>query len=107
MTDHNKDYEEEGGIQTLTRAEVRRPKLYMVIMHNDDYTTMEFVTYVLKKFFGKTSQESEAIMLGVHTNGQAMVGLYTHEIAESKADKVIKAAESEGHPLRCSIEAES
>ncbi len=107
MSDHDQDYEQEGGVQTITRSEVKRPRLYMVIMHNDDYTTMEFVVFVLKKFFGKTDAEAEAIMLKVHHDGQAMVGIYTYEIAESKADKVMKAAEREGHPLRCSVEVES
>jgi ATP-dependent Clp protease adaptor protein ClpS len=99
-------HEEEGksGIAVAQKPKVKRPKPWQVLLHNDDYTTMEFVVHVLQKFFAKTRNEAQAIMLEVHTRGYGVCGIYTFEVAESKKEKVIRYARENGHPLKCSIE---
>lgn len=106
MSSIEHDQDEESGISTIERVEVKRPKLFKVIMHNDDYTTMEFVIFCLQNFFGKSYEQAEQLMMKIHTEGFAICGVFTFEIAEAKSEKVMKAAEREGHPLRCSVEAE-
>lgn len=100
------DNENEGdsGVATVSRSKVKRPRQYKVLLHNDDYTTMEFVVYVLQRFFGKTSEQAQRIMLKVHTEGIGVCGVYTHEIAETKVTQVSKAAKENGHPLMCTME---
>jgi ATP-dependent Clp protease adaptor protein ClpS len=104
MVGHESDTE--GGVVTDVREKVERPKLYKVLLHNDDYTTMEFVLYVLKRYFAKTSEAAEEIMLKVHNEGIGVCGIYTFEIAETKVDQVKRAATQNGHPLQCSLEEE-
>lgn len=105
----NSDEEElnEGGVATIKKVKVKKPKKYKVLIHNDDYTTMEFVVYVLQKIFHKNMDEAQAIMLKVHKEGVGVCGVYSHEIAESKSTKVTREAKESGHPLRCTIESES
>ena len=103
---HDTDHEEEGGSATITKKKVQLPKKYKVLLHNDDYTTMEFVIYILQSVFHKTIEEAENIMLEVHHRGIGVCGIYTFEIAESKAKKVERLAREHSHPLMCSIEPE-
>lgn len=98
------DKDEQSGVATIKKEKLQPPKMYKVIMHNDDYTTMEFVVLVLQKFFNKNISEAHAIMLEVHTRGFGVCGIYTYEVAESKVAKVIKYARENGHPLKCSTE---
>ncbi|MBL7664905.1 MAG: ATP-dependent Clp protease adapter ClpS [Bacteriovoracaceae bacterium] len=98
------DTEEKSGVATIKREKLQPPPKYKILMHNDDYTTMEFVILVLKKFFNKTNEEAHALMLKVHTEGMAICGIYTHEVAESKVAKVTGFARKEGHPLKLSFE---
>jgi ATP-dependent Clp protease adaptor protein ClpS len=98
--------ESEVGVVTDVREKIEKPKFYKVMLHNDDYTTMEFVLYVLKRFFGKTPNDAERIMLKVHNEGIGICGIYTFEIAETKVDQVKKAANQNGHPLQCTMEKE-
>lgn len=98
------DNEEQSGVATIRKEKLQAPRKYKVLMHNDDYTTMEFVILVLQKFFQKTSNEAQTIMLEVHTRGFAICGIYTFEVAESKVAKVTKYARDNGHPLKCSTE---
>lgn len=100
------DREEQSGTATLPRQKLQPPRKYKVLMHNDDYTTMEFVVLVLQKYFNKNYQEAQAIMLEVHEKGHGVCGVYTYEVAESKAAKVVKYARENGHPLRCTTEPE-
>jgi ATP-dependent Clp protease adaptor protein ClpS len=100
------DSEEESGVATVTRKKVKKPKLYKVLLHNDDYTTMEFVIHILKKHFGKSEGLAQDIMLQIHHEGSGLCGVYTFEIAETKVSKVMKEARREGHPLLCSFEPE-
>lgn len=96
----------EGGTQTLERVheKTQRPKLWRVVMHNDDYTTQEFVVHVLIEFFRKDATEATALMLKVHTSGKAIVGVYTKEIAETKVAQVTDYARDNGFPLLLTME---
>ena len=100
---HTKE-ESDVAVAKKTALKVEPPKMYQVILLNDDYTTMEFVIHVLQKFFGKTYDQAHAIMLLVHHEGRGVCGIYTHEVAESKASKVNKYSRNKGHPLKCVIE---
>lgn len=102
----NDDSEGEGDLGVITRKKIKRPTKYKVILHNDDYTTMEFVVYVLKMIFGKTDDEATSIMLLVHNEGRGVCGVYTYEVAESKMKRVSLEAKENGHPLLCTIEPE-
>jgi ATP-dependent Clp protease adaptor protein ClpS len=82
------------------------PKLFKVFMHNDDYTTMDFVIEVLQSIFHKESAEATSLMLQIHQRGQALCGLYPFEIAETKVAKVHNQARAAGFPLRCTLEPE-
>lgn len=98
--------EQEDGPVTTLGPQVQRPRRYKVFLHNDDYTTMEFVVFVLQKVFLKGHDEAHQIMMKVHQEGVGLCGIYTHEIAESKVARVAQLAKDNGHPLKCSMEAE-
>lgn len=100
------DRDEQSGTATINKTRLQPPRKYKVLMHNDDYTTMEFVVLVLQKYFNKNFDEAQTIMLEVHQRGYGVCGIYTYEVAESKVAKVIKYARENGHPLRCSTEPE-
>lgn len=86
--------------------EVREPRRFRVLLHNDDYTTMEFVIETLMTIFRKTPDEATAIMLAVHERGLGSCGVYTEEVAETKVAQVHGRARKAGYPLRCSMEEE-
>jgi ATP-dependent Clp protease adaptor protein ClpS len=100
--------EDEGGLALPEAAEaepsVKEPPRVAVLLHNDDYTTMEFVVEVLKRYFGKTDKQALDLTLLIHTRGKAQAGIYTPEIAEAKVSQVIAAARSKGFPLQASAE---
>lgn len=100
------DIPEEGdpGVATAQKVKVKRPSMYKVLLHNDDYTTMEFVIHILQKFFAKSYDEAHGVMLKVHHDGIGICGIYTHEVAESKTSKVNRYSRGKGHPLKCSFE---
>jgi ATP-dependent Clp protease adaptor protein ClpS len=98
------DRDEQSGVATVRKVKLQPPKMYKVLMHNDDYTTMEFVVLVLQKFFNKAPSEAQSIMLAVHTKGFGVCGIFTYEVAESKVAKVTKYSRENGHPLKCSSE---
>jgi ATP-dependent Clp protease adaptor protein ClpS len=83
---------------------LKEPPRFAVILHNDDYTTMEFVIEILRRFFGKTEQEAMLVMLQVHHAGHGVAGVYSHQIAETKSTQVQEHARSRGFPLKCSVE---
>jgi len=89
-----------------SEIEVREPPLYRVILHNDDYTTMEFVVEVLMTIFHKNRDEAEEIMWAVHEQGKAICGIYTFEIAQTKAEQVRILARRNAFPLLATIEAD-
>jgi ATP-dependent Clp protease adaptor protein ClpS len=86
-----------------SRTLPKPPPLYHVLLHNDDYTTMQFVVEVLQKVFSKPRAEANRIMLDIHTQGLGVAGTYPFEIAETKMAKVHALAKGEGFPLRCSL----
>lgn len=96
------------GSSTKTKArvdeQVQEPKLYRVILHNDDYTTMNFVVEVIMTVFQKGMIEATRIMVDVHRRGRGHVGTYTYDIATSKAQRVRSMARSRQFPLRCTVE---
>ena len=96
----------EVGVATKTKPETKRPSLYKVLMLNDDYTPMEFVVYVLQRFFNMDQGRAVDIMLTVHTKGVAVVGVYPFEVAETKVTQVMDCARSNQHPLQCTMEKE-
>lgn len=106
MSANGPDNEEDGksGIAVAHKPKSQRPRPWKVLMHNDDYTTMEFVVHVLQKYFLKSRADAQSIMLEIHTRGYGICGIYTHEVAESKTEKTMKYAREQGHPLKCSIE---
>lgn len=85
-------------------AKTGLPPLFRVLMHNDDYTTMEFVVHVLETVFRKSATEANQIMLNIHFKGVGSCGVYPLEVAETKIGKVHSLARSDGYPLRCSLE---
>jgi ATP-dependent Clp protease adaptor protein ClpS len=85
---------------------VEEPPLYKVLLHNDDYTTMDFVVGVLESVFLKSAAEAYRLMMQVHTQGRALCGMYTHEVAETKVETVHELAREAGFPLRASLEEE-
>jgi len=87
-----------------SRASIKRPPLFTVLMHNDDYTTMEFVVEALIAVFHKSPTEANRIMLHIHFKGAGVCGVYPFEVAETKVSKVHDMARREGFPLRCSLE---
>lgn len=85
-------------------TELDTPPLFLVLMHNDDYTTMDFVVTILEQVFFKSPAEATHTMLQIHRNGVGICGEYPHQIAESKVTKVHRIARERGLPLRCSVE---
>jgi ATP-dependent Clp protease adaptor protein ClpS len=94
------------GVVEKVRPDAKRPQLYKVVLHNDDYTTMEFVVNILESVFSKTPAEAHRIMMQVHCNGHGICGVYSYEVAETKVALVHEQAREHGFPLRASMEEE-
>ncbi len=94
----------EGGVLTEEKKKVQEPHLYKVLLHNDDYTTMEFVIMILETIFRKNPGDATRIMLNVHQQGIGVAGIYTREIADTKVHIVHDLARKNEFPLRCSLE---
>lgn len=88
----------------LEKPQVTEPSFFKVLLHNDDFTPMEFVTQILKKFFHKTSEEAEKIMMQVHKNGHGVAGVFPFEVAETKVFMTNNYAKQNKFPLKCSME---
>lgn len=103
-----KPHEHEGGVATATRSEkkLKKPRLYKVLFHNDDYTTREFVVFALQTVFQHDEATATRIMWHVHINGIGVAGVFTYEIAETKARKVEQLAREHEFPLRVTTEPE-
>ncbi len=101
-----RDPQTDHGVLEETRQQTRKPTLFKVILLNDDYTTMEFVVHILETIFHKTPAEAHRIMMQVHTQGHAMCGAYTYEVAETKVATVQDLARGDGFPLQATIEEE-
>ena len=98
-----------GSTRTKPRAHLRLspPVLWKVILHNDDYTTQEFVVWILRSVFRKTEPESVRIMLEVHRKGKGLAGVYPYDVADTKAAQVKAMAEAKEFPLLCTLEPEA
>ncbi len=106
MTNDKRDTERRTvtGVVTKTRPKTKKPTMYKVLLLNDDYTPMEFVVYVLERFFQKNREEATQIMLHVHHKGVGICGVYTYEVAETKVTQVVDFARQNQHPLQCTME---
>lgn len=100
------DSEREGGLLTEPETKVERPKLFKVVLHNDDFTTMDFVVFVLHQVFLKSQMEAVEIMLRVHNDGKGVAGVYPYEIATMKAEKAMNFARARQFPFLCTVEEE-
>lgn len=96
----------ERDLQTLDKPKVEKPKLYEVLLHNDDYTTQEFVVFVLMRFFHHDAAKARQIMMHVHTKGVGVAGVFTYEVAETKAQQTIRYSREHEMPLQASIRAQ-
>ena len=99
-------FDEERDVLTETDEKLKKPPMYRVLLHNDDFTTMEFVVHVLKTVFKRTEPESVVIMLKVHNEGVGVAGVYTYEVATMKAEKAMNMARAREFPFLCTIEEE-
>ena len=93
-----------GAVKERAEQKNQEPKLYNVVLLNDDYTTMDFVLHILETLFQKSPAEAFRIMMQVHRNGRGLAGVYTWEVAETKSDSVAALAGKAGYPLRATIE---
>jgi len=108
--DHKRDLDREqawdsdSDVATEVEKELKEPELYRVLLHNDDYTTMEFVVMILMNIFRLAEADAFRVMLNVHHAGIGVAGVYTYEVAETKVRKVLDLAREHEFPLRCSME---
>ena len=104
--ENGSDGDSQGSVLTQEKIKTKKPSLYKVLMLNDDYTPMEFVIEVLEKYFAKGTEEATQIMLHVHQKGIGICGVYTYDIAETKAVQVTNYARKYEHPLQLQLEKE-
>jgi ATP-dependent Clp protease adaptor protein ClpS len=95
--------EDDDGVAVLERkpAKTKPPQMYQVVLLNDDYTPMEFVVAVIQEFFNKDRETATQIMLKIHLEGKGICGVYSKDVAATKVDRVMEAAQKSGHPLQC------
>lgn len=98
------DGDDQVGLATKTRAKPKKPSQFKVLMLNDDYTPMEFVVLVLKRFFHMDLEQATRVMLHVHQKGVGICGVFPYEIAETKVNQVMDFAKQNQHPLQCTLE---
>ena len=102
--DRVEDGEGKTGLATKTRSKPKKPSQYKVLLLNDDYTPMEFVVLVLKRFFRMDLEEATRVMLHVHQRGVGVCGIFPYEVAETKVNQVMDFARENQHPLQCTLE---
>jgi ATP-dependent Clp protease adaptor protein ClpS len=100
------DFDRDEAVLTESETRLEKPKLFKVILHNDDFTTMEFVVFILRTVFHRNEIESFTIMMKVHEAGIGIAGIYPYEIAQAKAEKAINISRSHEFPLLCTVEEE-
>ena len=100
------DVEQDGQVIAERETKLEKPKLFKVILHNDDFTTMEFVVFVLQYVFNKPDADAFTIMLKVHNEGLGIAGVYPFEIASMKSEKAMNLARAREFPLLCTVEEE-
>lgn len=104
MSQNNKLVPEDLLLTEVARPQIKKPSMYLVVLLNDDYTPMDFVTAVLQKFFALSEQRAVEIMWKVHTTGKGVCGIFTRDIAETKAVQINTYSQQHQQPLLCSIE---
>jgi ATP-dependent Clp protease adaptor protein ClpS len=97
---------DDGLVVQESEPELERPKMYKVLLLNDDFTPMEFVVHVLESFFAMPRHRATQVMLSVHTEGKGVCGVFTREVAETKVEQVNEYSRKNQHPLLCTMEAE-
>ncbi|WP_407644600.1 ATP-dependent Clp protease adapter ClpS [Erythrobacter mangrovi] len=102
--DNATDGQDQVGVATKTRAKPKKPSQYKVLLLNDDYTPMEFVVIVLKRFFKMDMEEATRVMLHVHQKGVGVCGIFPYEVAETKVNQVMDFSRQNQHPLQCTLE---
>jgi ATP-dependent Clp protease adaptor protein ClpS len=100
------DYEHDEAVVTESEEKLKKPPLFRVLIHNDDFTTMEFVVFVLRDVFNRSEGDAFTIMLKVHTEGVGIAGVYTYEVAQMKAEKATSLARANEFPLLFTVEEE-
>ena len=100
------DYEHDEAVVTESQHKLKKPPLYKVLLHNDDYTTMDFVVFILRTVFHRSENDAIRIMLQVHNQGVGVAGVYSYEIAETKVAKVTSLAREYEYPLLCTMQEE-
>ncbi|MFV1992522.1 MAG: ATP-dependent Clp protease adapter ClpS [Acidiferrobacterales bacterium] len=103
MSDKHSQHSDQALVEEA-KPRLQKPRMYKVILLNDDYTPMEFVVVILERFFYKNREQATQIMLHVHTRGVGVCGLYTKDIAETKVKEVLNFANENKHPLQCTLE---
>ncbi|HEX8499798.1 MAG TPA: ATP-dependent Clp protease adaptor ClpS [Pyrinomonadaceae bacterium] len=101
-----REYGFEEDVATESRERLKKPPLFRVLLHNDDFTTMDFVVEVLRRVFGKSEGDAFRVMWAVHTQGVGCAGVYTFEVAEMKVERVTQMAREQEFPLLCTVEEE-
>ena len=104
MNEDTKQDSETGTIVAERKPEIKKPRMYKVLLMNDDYTPMDFVVSVLKQYFHKTTEQATKVMLQVHYDGAGVAGIFRAEIAETKVSLVNDHAQAHDHPLMCTME---
>lgn len=105
--DDKRDSGRQEGVAIKERAKTKKPPMYKVLLHNDDYTTKEFVVMVLQYVFHRSEADAHRVMLHVHNNGVGVAGIYPYEVAETKVQKTLQLARRYEYPLQLSLEPES
>ena len=100
------DIGDDGEVLTETKTKLEKPKLFKVVLHNDDFTTMDFVVFVLQYVFNRSDVDAFTIMLKVHSEGRGIAGIYPFEVANMKCQKAINLAKAREFPLLCTVEEE-
>lgn len=93
-------------VLTESEAKLEKPRLFKVLLHNDDFTTMEFVVFVLEHVFKRTEAEAFVIMMKVHNEGVGVAGIYPYEVAQMKSEKAMNLARAREFPFLCTVEQE-
>ena len=100
------DFDHQSDVLEESETKLEKPKLFKVILHNDDFTTMEFVVFVLEYVFMRSTPEAFGIMLKVHTEGVGIAGIYPYDVATTKAEKAMNLAKAKEYPLLATVEEE-
>jgi ATP-dependent Clp protease adaptor protein ClpS len=97
----------ESDVLTTSETKLEKPKLFKVLLHNDDFTTMDFVVFVLRYVFNRSDADAVTIMLRVHNEGLGIAGIYPYEVASMKSEKAMNLAKAREYPLLCTMEEEN